>query len=259
MYINELCSLGLTENEAKAYFMISEEGKITAPKLQKKLDLSLVSTHAILDSLQEMDIIKAEKFGKREYFFINNPKSLLDLIELEKKHFLDDLEEKKEIAQKIIPTLSTLYNLQFEEFKIKFHKGPNGMLQVRKMISELKNETVYELANFDTNPFQEEKRGDFISAFRKRKIQFITFFTSKGASKKPEFSGDIIKYMAYLPYEEYGTLPADLYIIKDKIVILLNTPKAPILVIESTRAAETLKMFFKVSQNHFPNLMENKK
>ena len=134
MYIEELMSLGLTENEAKAYSIITEEGKVSAPLLQEKLDVSLVSAHAILDSLQNMNIIKAEKIGKREYFFINNPESLMDLIKLEKQHFLEDLKEKEDVIKKIIPTLLTMYNLQFEDIKIKFLKGPSGVFEIRELL-----------------------------------------------------------------------------------------------------------------------------
>jgi predicted transcriptional regulator len=250
--------LGLTENEAKAYITISEEGKITAPKLQKMLNVSLVSTHSILDSLKNMNIIQSEKFGKRRFYFINNPYSLLKLIEMEKKQFLEDIEEKKETAQKIIPILSTLYNLRFEDVKVKFSQGPNGMLEIRSMISNLKNDTVYEFVNFDCNPFKKEKRGDFLSVYRKRKISFVSFYTSRNADNIPQVSSKIIKYLAYLPFEEFGNLPADVYIISNRTVILLNTPKSPILIIESKKIAETFKTFFKMAQKLLPNLANKK-
>src|SRR3989338_3658806 len=106
-FINQLISIGLSDNEAKVYMAILDLGQATVLEISAKAGVNRPTTYVQIESLKKMGLVSSQTKGKKQIFIAESPDQLEFVIEQEKK----TVEQKKEELAKILPELINIFNL----------------------------------------------------------------------------------------------------------------------------------------------------
>ena len=141
--INQLKSLGLSDNEAKVYMAMLELGSATVLEISAKAGVNRPTTYVQIESLKRMGLASTQTKGKKQLFIAESPEQLKSMIDRQKI----ELEQKKEEFQKLLPELTNLFNLSDSKPQVRFFEGKEGLL---KMHSELLRTDVREVVSFSS-------------------------------------------------------------------------------------------------------------
>src|SRR3989338_8043322 len=105
--INQLKSLGLSDNEAKVYMAMLELGSATVREISAKAGVNRPTTYVKIESLKKMGLVSTQTKGKKQLFIAESPDQLEFMIDRQK----GELEQKKEELYKLLPELTSLFNV----------------------------------------------------------------------------------------------------------------------------------------------------
>ncbi len=239
----QLEQLGMTEKEAKVYVALLEMGDATAQELATKSGLNRATTYVILESLEKKNLIKNTSRNKKTYFIIENPLQMLDLLYQEKK----DLNDKIEIAKKIMPELEMLGRLTTERTKVKFFEGRDGIAMIQKDILKSKAKKIDNIFNINIAlKYFPSSKNDHRQKYNKKNIQGRTIAVYD--SKKEIPSLPLIKgeERRYLPLNKFPFF-ADFVLYKNKVALISVKNKWIGIVIESKDIVEGLRSLFELA------------
>lgn len=127
MYEQLFTQTGLNQHEAAIYELLLKEGELTAGKLAQKSPLKRGLVYKTLEDLMEKKL--AEKHdvpGKVAIFRALHPTGLRDLISGQEAK----LQETKAGLEKLLPQLTSTFNLNAGKPGVKFFKGLEGAKEV---------------------------------------------------------------------------------------------------------------------------------
>lgn len=131
MEIQALQELGLTENEAKVYLFLLENGSSTITEITNKLPIHRVNIYDILKRLLERGLVSYTIEGKKKYYTATDPHI-----------FLEMLKEKENLFKKILPDLESKRRSIKEKHEVGVFQGKEGIKAIMKdMLKEKK--TIY--------------------------------------------------------------------------------------------------------------------
>ena len=119
MLISDLEDLGLSEEEARVYLAILELGGSYVSAIAKKAKVHRVSCYHTLDNLVRKGIVSTFTKDNIKYFSVDSPRILVN-----------QLEEKFEKAQKMLPELLSITNSLAYKPKIQYYEGIQGIKNV---------------------------------------------------------------------------------------------------------------------------------
>lgn len=114
---------GLSDAEAKVYYSALALEEATVDKIARSADTNRTSTYPVLEKLEKFGLISKYKKKKKTIFKAAPPEK-----------FLEILEEKKNIMEKIIPDLKTLFEIQEGKPSVRFYEGREGLKTVLNSI-----------------------------------------------------------------------------------------------------------------------------
>ena len=122
-----LIELGLTEDEAKIYASLVENGFMPARTVALRVGLGRPLTYKILDDLIKKGIVeKKDTGGKITLFAPIHPSQLKMLLESRKK----EIENTEKALEQSIGLMVSKYNLFIGKPNVQFFEGKEGVLQV---------------------------------------------------------------------------------------------------------------------------------
>ncbi len=119
MLISDLEQLGLSEEESRVYLAILELGGSYVSAIAKKANVHRVSCYHTLDNLVRMGIVSSFTKDNIKYFSVDSPQILVN-----------QMEEKFEKAQKLLPELLSITNSLAYKPKIQYYEGLQGIKNV---------------------------------------------------------------------------------------------------------------------------------
>ena len=125
--INQLISLGLSDNEAKVYMAMLELGQATVLEISAKAGVNRPTTYVQIESLKKMGLVSTQIKGKKQLFIAESPDQLESVIERERKA----IEYKKEELHKLLPELTGIFNLSDSKPQVRFFEGKEGLLKMQ--------------------------------------------------------------------------------------------------------------------------------
>lgn len=114
-----LKSCGLSENEAAVYLASLSLGAATVLDISNKAQLKRTTIYAIIESLQEQGLIKAEVHGFKRKFVASAP-AQLELL----------LFERQERVRKILPELESIRNFKTEDHAVRYYEGQGNIRSI---------------------------------------------------------------------------------------------------------------------------------
>jgi sugar-specific transcriptional regulator TrmB len=118
-----LLKLGLEEQEAKTYVALLDLGEATATKLAERTGLGRVHMYQLTNRLIGKGLASSILKGGVKYFLAAEPEKLLQ-----------DLQEKEEELQKILPELKARQQFSKPETKAEVYRGREGINTILKLI-----------------------------------------------------------------------------------------------------------------------------
>ena len=118
MFLKELKSSGLSENEAKVYLAALELGETSVYRLAKKSGVKRTTTYLAVESLKEKGLMSGYNRNNVTICYAENPKKITD-----------HLEKKKRSLDKIMPELLAFTNLIDKKPKIQTVSASKGALK----------------------------------------------------------------------------------------------------------------------------------
>ncbi len=145
MLNKELEKIGLNKKEAKVYLACLELSEATVWQIAKKSGVKRTTVYDIIEILKDKGLISSVIKNKKAYYYAESPKKLEN-----------NLNEKKEILQGIMPELLSVANMMDKKPKIKYFEGAEGMKEVlrdtlnypnQEMLAWFPEETTYEVGD----------------------------------------------------------------------------------------------------------------
>lgn len=121
MLQNELEKIGLDQKEIQVYIGLLELGDANIVEISKKSGVKRTTVYDVLNSLKAKGLVGQTKRKNRTLYFAENPQKLQQQIE-----------EKRETIQKILPELLAITNKLENKPKIRFFEGIEGIKEVYK-------------------------------------------------------------------------------------------------------------------------------
>lgn len=229
-----LKKIGLSDGEIKVYIALLEIGATTINNIHEKVSIDRRNIYDILNKLIEKGLVSyIEENGKRT-FKNTDPKKILSYI-AEKKSELIELEKE---AEKIIPLMQTLNNMEKEELFAEIFRGNEGL---KASWNDMLNyDAIYWIGSGNYVP---EKFPAFWKDWNARRaqknIRSLHLFRHE---KKREVNKKLVKEYKFLPKEFSGNATVTA-IYGDKVSQMLFGKNILVFVIKSKELAENYKKY----------------
>jgi HTH-type transcriptional regulator, sugar sensing transcriptional regulator len=115
----QLKSIGLTENEAKVYLALVNNGPFPAGKITEKSGIHRRSVYDAIDRLIKKGMVGYIKKNNVKVYEAANPQNLLDI-----------MRKKEEDIKEIIPELEKIYSATKEKKETLFFRGKEGVKSI---------------------------------------------------------------------------------------------------------------------------------
>jgi sugar-specific transcriptional regulator TrmB len=234
MISEKLEKLGLTKNEARIYVSLLEIGDAQVGKLSKKAQINRPATYDATERLIEKGVISYAISANRKIFRATDPKI-----------FLNQIKEKEEAANEILPELSGLYNSTKQVEESQTYVGKKGIKSILNDILLYKEYIAYG----SSGKFMEIMKHDFI-AFQNRKKELdikSKVIPTESTKQKDDLRKVAYAEIKYLP-DSYS-IPITMIIYGKKVAILSwgETPMATL--ITSKSVSNSFKTYFELLWN----------
>jgi sugar-specific transcriptional regulator TrmB len=123
MHTEILRELGLSDKEISIYLALLRFGTVTATKIAQETSIDRTTSYRFLSSLINKGLVSYVIKNNVKYFTAANPAK-----------FVQDLKNKLEQVNDILPDLDALANLPKEDTKVELYKGKEGLKTVMKDI-----------------------------------------------------------------------------------------------------------------------------
>ncbi|PLX26588.1 hypothetical protein C0581_04110 [Candidatus Parcubacteria bacterium] len=250
--LEELQSLGLSENEARIYMSLLELGKGTVTQISKRAGLNRTTGYDILERLGLQGLVNLSISEKKKRFYIPEPPHRL-------RQFL---ENKKRQAERrlvdlkgLLPELQTLYETDLKPI-IKIAEGKEAMQQLYMNVTESKS-TVYSILNLKGYAEAFDEMGTVQSEERFRKgikekvlaidSDVARWWHDKTYLKQDKARKENTTYN-WLPWDDRYNTAGEVNIFDDKVIGVLSKPEESITFeIQSQTFADFLKLVFEMA------------
>src|SRR5665647_2340202 len=118
MLLSTLKQIGLNEKQAKIYLAALELGETTIKEIAKKAGVKRTTIYDLIDEMIENGLIKQTIKETHKKFIAASP-SELQLI----------IQKREALLSQIMPTLSSMSNVDKVRPKIRFYEGREGLIE----------------------------------------------------------------------------------------------------------------------------------
>ena len=237
-----LQNLGLSQEEAQAYLTVIELGGSFASSIARRAKIPRVNCYHILEKLKKKQLITSyTKDGTK--FFVAEPPQVL----------INQQEEKLELAEKIVPELLKLTNVNAFKPIIRSYEGLEGIKAIFDQTLEAKSEVLgytnlealgellpdY-LPEYTKKLVKKNVKARFLSPSTRRAREFLSTFYPKG------FPQELVEILFVNPKEFDFENQISIY--DNSVAIISLNPDEQIgVLIESAVYAKTERAGFNLS------------
>jgi HTH-type transcriptional regulator, sugar sensing transcriptional regulator len=235
MFEAELKELGLTDNEAKVYISLLENGILNPTHLAEKTGMHRSYIYDTLERLMEKGIINTVLIDNKKNYQPVDPTSLREIFEL-----------KLRKIDYILPQLSNLYKATKKETRVELHRGKRVYLTlIKDLIANLEEDEIIFLMGVN------EDLLDHVEPIYLK--QYLNIIKIKNVKEKiiiPKGTRKLNR--ANLEYKEIN--PAFIgntttVIHKNKVYVFILDSPYHLIVIESGNVADSYKKQFEIMWN----------
>ncbi len=232
-----LSKLGFDQNQISVYTAILSLGTASASEISKKSGIVRTYIYKIITELVECGLVE-ETGEKVKKFTALHPSKLVDL-----------MENKKSLAESLLPELLGMFSTKEFKPKMKFYEGEGGKKKVYEDIFNFPESTVYTFSPIDDLLLQFGKTYNrhFMERRVRNKIkrQSLRPFLKENKNKDWEFSGSderLLREIRFLPNDINCDTLIQIY--ANKIGIVASEKEDYAFIIESKELSNLMKQIF---------------
>lgn len=171
---SKLKALGLSDQEIKIYIALLEGGPLSASQLSKNTNTYRPYVYDTLENLIGKELVTHTIKESKKEFKCAPPSALNKLLKKEK----DQLKQKQDIVDLLMPKLEKIYSKPFSEFIEERFEGENVINDFNNKILNLKKKTkINEILCFGKDfEFEEEKLKIKVKKINKKMDKGIIVF-----------------------------------------------------------------------------------
>jgi sugar-specific transcriptional regulator TrmB len=228
----KLQDLGMTLNEAKIYLGLLELGETKIGPLVKRTGIHRVLIYDALSKLINIGLASSIIKENIQYFQATDPSNILK-----------SLEEKRELAKKIIQELKEIKKSEEGKQRVTVYEGVKGLKSaMNNMLKEIKIGGEHRVfASGNMAPIM----GDYYYLYQKEKkkkrIKTLVIYDKSFKKNK-----EILKATyGNIKFHEMSPFPTDTWIYSDKVLIVTYTANPPVaILIQSKETSDSYKKVF---------------
>lgn len=238
--ITQLRNLGLSDNEAKVYMAMLELGPATVLEISAKAGVNRPTTYVQIESLKRQGLVSTQTKGKKQLFIPESPEQLEFVLNQEQK----EIEQKKEELAKMLPELSTLFNLSDQKPQVRFFEGREGLLKMHSELLKTKTEEVVSFVSIDGlhKTFPDYPRTLSLKRVQKG-IKSRIIYTNSGEPEMKRYDEKLLREAKYVSPSNFP-FKSDMAIYGDKISISALEGKAVGVLIIHRELADSFRALF---------------
>jgi sugar-specific transcriptional regulator TrmB len=230
----QLEQFGLDDKETKIYLALLGLGTASISDIAKKAGVKRPTTYLYIEDLLQKQLIYRTVKGKRTFYVAHDPQKIMYV-----------LDEKRKNLEKILPELQSVHKLAFNQPKIRFYEGKEGLKNIYNEFFAT-SFPVYGAFSADKfyEVFDEEFNAHIFDLMRENGGQIYDLV------EKTKFSESYIKKKQYKKDHKAKLLPddfkmaTDMLVAEDKVA-LISFDNLSGVVIEDADIAETHRQFLK--------------
>lgn len=239
-----LIDAGLNKLQAQAYIYLLDNGYTAPGELINKLDISRTNTYKVLDSLENLGLIKKEKRDKRIVYRPENPIALVSLV-AEKRNSLIELEHN---VNKALQHLNRQYQKTVGSISVETYTGHQLMMEAYLEQAEQKLPIYFFKSRADIPFFG----FDLIHRIRKKQGElsphrFAIATDSPEAPKNPNIDKRTHLKRFYIDESDY-TAPVEWSMSGNSLLIQIFDGKGRSIVIKDRLVAESFKEIWQLTK-----------
>jgi len=240
MYEQQLQNLGLTRGEAKVYEALLTLGHSTIGPVLKKSGVAYSKVYHILNRLIDKGLVSFILHEKTRYFSAVEPTRIRDYIEKQEQQ----LNKNKAMFEKLLPELEKLKLFIGKKEEAEVFIGEKGLMAAYEYLLKGSIKTNNGIFFGVYDPIYYERAEKFYA----KSWHIIKKFGNKwrGVASQ-EFKGTkLVKNYPSFIEQRYVSfpLPANIDVMRDKVLITAWREKPVGILIESEELAENLKKYF---------------
>ncbi len=243
--INQLKNLGLSDNEAKVYMAMLELGAATVLEISAKAGVNRPTTYVQIESLKKIGLVSTQIKGKKQIFIAESPEQLEFFIDRQK----NDLDQKKDELLKLLPELTTMFNMSDHKPQVRFFEGKEGLL---KMHSELLKSKTDEVVSFTSADSLIKTFPDYPKTLSSKRVKLgiksRLIYTNVGEPVLKKYDDNMLRETKYVSPDKFP-FKSDVAIYGDNIGISALEGKVVGVIITHKELANSFRALFNLLWN----------
>ena len=239
MYSKELQHLGLSEKEAKVYLASLELGPDTAQNIAKKAAINRPTAYVQIESLKHRGLMSETQKGKKTLYSAESPRRLSSLLNSLEK----ELAYKKTEIDKVLPSLTQLFESAGERPKVRFYEGSEGIRAVEDDFLRVKNKFIQGIINMDKLRELFPNHTDYSKRRIAKKIKSQVIYTQKGGALPAMSDPAKLREGRYITPEKFP-ISSDISIYDNKVALVPYKPNPIVAIVENQEIADTMRALF---------------
>lgn len=245
--LQQLKHVGLTDKEARVYLALLELGPSPVLEIATKAGINRPTAYVQIESLKKMGLVSTQTRGKKTLFIAETPEQLSALLD----HAAHEVEDKKKELVKILPELSTLFNLADEKPQVRFFEGKEGLLALLDDFLKVKSGELLGISNIDLaiSMLSERERDEYSRrrVAKKIKSRFIYAAGKESTYVKSLAQGENNKFrnILFVP-SKILSFTSDITIYDDKVAIAALKGKIVSVIIQHAEIADSFRSLFEL-------------
>ncbi len=250
---NTLLQLGLTSSQARLYLELIKGGQMTPPALADRTGETRTNAYTVLERLEELNLVKRNKIGKKLAYEVENPIALERLMEKRRK----EVHQAEQQVKASMPALLNYFYTYQNRPGVRYFEGKEGILDMyRDQLRTAKD--VYFIRSDGDNNLLGEQLYKFIEKRHElglgvHGIEPAEEDVMRYAKKNDERLG---RDMAWLPREAYNE-PVNIYTYGDKTAIISYAEETIGVLIESPQIAAAFRQLHGIAKIAAHTLMKD--
>lgn len=238
--INQLKSLGLSDNEAKVYLAMLELGPATVLEISAKAGVNRPTTYVQIESLKKLGLASTQTKGKKQLFIAESPDQLGFMIDRQK----NELEQKKEELQKALPELENIFNLAGDKPQVRFFEGREGLVKMQDELIGSKAKETLGISSADAvlKIFPQHIK-NYSSRRVKSGIRAKLIYTNSSGDILKRQDDELLRETKYVPPDKFP-FKSDINVYGDNIAISAMEGKAVGVIITHKELADSFRALF---------------
>lgn len=239
MYSKELQHLGLSDKEARVYLASLELGPDTAQNIARKAAINRPTAYVQIESLKQKGLMSETQKGKKTLYSAESPRRLSSLLNSLEKELI----YKKTEIDRVLPSLTQLFESAGERPKFRFYEGDEGIQAVEDDFLRVKNKMIQGFVNLDKLKELFPNHSDYSKRRVSRKIKSQVIYTQKGGVVAGMSDPAKLRESRYIAPDKFP-ISADITIYDNKVALVPYKANPIVAIIENQEIADTMRALF---------------